>query len=292
MTHLKYFKFISLLFFSATVFGQNTDVLIDNANNLYESGQYKQVIELLDGVVGTKEQMGAIEFLLGDSEHKMDDFENAISHYNQAERNGKKSIELYFHRSAAYISLEKYNKAIKDLNKAIELQPGNAELFFYRAYAYTELEKPGMAILDYNRAILIKPDFYQAFYNRGAVQIELENLEKGSADLEKAEEIGGDKTDASFNLAIISYEKKEYDKAINMFYKLMETEDLNQKIDSYYYLAECYYELDDAEQSCRFFSMAMDLGDKDSEKIFHDFCEKGQIRKLFKTRKKTEKVTF
>ena len=230
--------------------------------------------------------------LLGDAEHKMEYFDMAIRHYQEAEKSGLKTTDLYFHRGAAYISIGNYSKATKDLTKAIEIEPENAELYFYRGYAYTEMDKSEKAMADYSKAILYKPDYAEAYYNRGAVKIDLGLLDEGREDLEESQRIGGLNIDVGFNLAIIAFDKEEYLKAIELFENLVETDDDVQRVDAFYYLAECNYRLDNIEDACRYFYKAMSLGDKDSEEIYHNYCEKGQIRKLFKTRRKTEKVTF
>ena len=154
------------------------------------------------------------------------------------------------------------------------------------------MDKSEKALADYSNAILYKPDYAEAYYNRGAVKIDLGLLDQGSEDLEESQRIGGVNLDVGFNLAIIAFDKEEYLKAIELFENLLETNDEVQKVDAYYYLAECNYRLANIEDACRYFYKAMALGDKDSEEIYNNYCEKGQIRKMFKARRKTEKVTF
>ena len=154
------------------------------------------------------------------------------------------------------------------------------------------MDKSEKALADYSNAIIYKPDYAEAYYNRGAVKIELGLLDEGGEDLEESQRIGGVSLDVGFNLAIIAFDKEEYEQAIELFEDLLETNDEVQKVDAFYYLAECNYRLDKIEDACRYFYKAMALGDKDSEEIYHNYCEKGQIRKMFKTRRKTEKVTF
>jgi len=280
-----------MVFVATGLFSQTSVDVLDDARKLYDDGEFKEVIELLESEYDIENQ-GGYEMLLGDAEHKMEFFDMAIHHYIKAEKSGIKTVDLYFHRGAAYISIGEFKKAIKDLNKAIKVDPENADLFFYRGYAHTEMENNDKALADYSNAILLKPDYAEAYYNRGAVKIDLGLLDDGIKDLEESSEIGGEELNISFNLAIIAYEKGEYEKAINLFEELIETEDIAQKLDAYYYLAECNYQLKETESACRYFYKAMALGDLDSEEIYHNYCEKGQLRKLFKTRRKTEKVTF
>jgi tetratricopeptide (TPR) repeat protein len=281
-----------MFFIGTSSFGQTTESdALKDAHELYDLGEYESVISLL-GSIEMVTDKGQFEMLLGDAEHKMEYFDMAIDHYNKAENDGLKTMDLYFHRGAAFISISKYKKAVKDLSKAIELQPEKAELFFYRGYAYTELDKSESAIADFSQAITLKPDYAEAYYNRGAIRIDLQLYDEGLDDLEESQHLGGDKLNISFNKAIITFEKGNYEDAINLFNDLTETDDVDQKRDAYYYLGECYYRLKEDESACRYFYKAMGLGDLDSEEIYHNYCEKGQIRKLFKTRKKTEKVTF
>lgn len=282
---------ILILFFNIGLFGQNAGDALKEANILYENGEYNKVIEFLENNY-KGDNNAEIEMLLGDAEHKLEFFDMAIHHYNRAKKAGLESLDLYFHRAAAYISIGDYKKAVKDLNMAIKINPEKAELYFYRAYANTEIENYDKAIEDYSNAIILNPDYAEAYFNRGAVRIDLEMLEEGKNDLEKASELGGDEININFNLAIIAYENEDYEHAIELFTDLLETDDNTQKLDAYYYIAESFYQLKDNENACRNFYKAMALGDLDSEEIYHNYCEKGQLRKLFKTRRKTEKVTF
>jgi len=282
---------ILILLIGNSLFGQTSDEVLKQAQELYASGEYNEVVDLLR-TIDDVEDKGEVEMLMGDAEHKMEYFDMAISHYQDAEKAGLNTADLFFHRGAAYISIGNYSKATKDLTKAIEIEPENAELYFYRGYAYTEMDKSEKALADYSNAILYKPDYAEAYYNRGAVKIDLGLLDEGGEDLEESQRIGGVSLDVNFNLAIIAYDKEDYAKAIELFENLLETNDEVQKVDAFYYLAECNFQLDNIENACRYFYKAMSLGDKDSEEIYHNYCEKGQIRKLFKTRRKTEKVTF
>jgi tetratricopeptide (TPR) repeat protein len=281
-----------MVLFVSTSYGQTTEAdALKEANELYRLGEYETVISLLETIEVVTNQ-GEIEMLMGDAEHKMEYFDMAIKHYNKAEKEGIKTMELYFHRGAAYISTAKYKKAVKDLSNAINLQPEKAELYFYRGFAYTELEKTELAIADYSKAILLKPDYAEAYYNRGAIRIDMQLYDAGQEDLEASLDLGGDALNINFNLAIITFERGYYSDAILLFNELAETDDAIQKMDAYYYLAECNYRLKDDASACRYFYKAMGMGDLVSEDIYHNYCEKGQIRTLFKQRKKTEKVTF
>ena len=132
MNNIKTSIICILIFFSGSFLsGQTSDDELVKAHELYEKGEYQLVVDILRPIDKDINE-GEIKMLMGDAEHKMEYFDMAIRYYNEAEKAGLKTVDLYFHRGAAYISIGNYNKATKDLSKAIEIEPENAELYFYR----------------------------------------------------------------------------------------------------------------------------------------------------------------
>lgn len=293
MKKLIFLLLLAMLSISSHLSAQITDKQLDEATQLYNEGEYKALIKLLKpagnlSVINTRAEM-----LIADSYHKQEDFVDAISHYDRAEKGGDESFELYFHRARAYISIEEYKKASKDMDKAIDMQPDNSELYFFRAFAETELNHLNKAVEDYSKAIELNNEFQEAYNNRAAINIELEDYDGVMDDLQMAQSLNPESEDVSLMLARFSFENKNYEEAIELYKKIVEnTNDKEVKIDANYYIAECYDSMGDQDNACLFFYKSMKLGDKDSEEIYQSYCENDQIRTLFKPRKKLEKVSF
>ena len=117
-------------------------------------------------------------------------------------------------------------------------------------------------------------------------------MEQAHEGLALAEKIGGESFNIEFNLAILEYEQGNYAEALELFKELSISENDDERKDAYYYMAECFYNMEDPENACTFFFKSMTLGDKDAEQVYYNYCQKGQLRKFLKERKKTEKVTF
>ena len=113
---------ILILFIGTSLLGQTSDDVLKQAQELYDNGEYQKVVHLLQPLDETNNK-GEVEMLMGDAEHKMEYFDMAIRHYQEAEKAGLKTSDLYFHRGAAYISIGNYSKATKDLTQAIEIEP-------------------------------------------------------------------------------------------------------------------------------------------------------------------------
>ena len=95
------------------------------------------------------------------------DYDRAISEYNEAIKLEPDNATYYFARGVAYLDTNDYDKAISDYNEAIRLEPDNAGAYNNRGTAYYETEKYDKAISDYNKAIKLEPHFSAAYYNRG-----------------------------------------------------------------------------------------------------------------------------
>jgi len=278
---------------SSQLNAQISEKQIAEAQKIYDEGDYKEVLKLLKPAETLSEINGEAEMLLGDAHHKREEFIDAIEHYDRAEKAGIESFELYFHRARAYISVDEYRKASKDMDKVIDMQPDNAELYFFRAFAESEMNHLTNALKDYTKAIELDPEYKEAYYNRAATKMELEQFESLMADIEKADELGLESEYLDFTRAQYSYEQKQYEEALPLFVAIIEkTDDNATKGMANYYIAECYYNLGDIDESCKYFYKAAKFGDVDAQETFDNFCEKDQLRTLFKPRKKLEKVSF
>jgi tetratricopeptide (TPR) repeat protein len=277
----------------STLQAQLNDKQVEEAEKLYNEGEYKSVIKLLKPAAVLKVINTHAEMLLGDSYHKQEDFVDAIEHYDRAEDGGDESFNLYFHRARAYISIQEYKKGSKDMDKAIEMKPNDADLYFFRAFAESEMNHLEKALKDYDKAIELNPEFQNAYFNRASTKMELERFDGVVEDVNKSKELGLESEDIDLVLAQLTYEEGKYEEALPMFMKIIENSTVKEdKAFANYYIAECYYALDDETNACVYFYKAMKLGDQDAQETYENFCNKDQLRTLFKPRKKLEKVSF
>src|SRR6516164_6259190 len=115
--------------------------------------------------------------------YQKQDYDKAISEYNEAIKLEPHNATYYFARGVAYLDTNDYDKAISDYNKAIRLEPNNAA-------AYNEMEKYDKAIGDYNKAIKLEPNFAATYYNRGITYRKQGKDARAQADFDKAKQLG------------------------------------------------------------------------------------------------------
>jgi tetratricopeptide (TPR) repeat protein len=82
-----------------------------------------------------------------------------------------------------------YDKAISDYNEAIRLNPNNAKAYKERGWAYSCNNEYDKAISDYTEAIGLDPNDAWAYNNRGEAYESQGKLDMAKADFAKADEL-------------------------------------------------------------------------------------------------------
>jgi clan AA aspartic protease (TIGR02281 family) len=91
---------------------------------------------------------------------------DAISVYNEQERDFGSGLRILYYRGKIYDKIGAYNQAIADFDAGIKQDPDEAEFYVLRAEAYNAQGKFNDAISDFNRAINLNPMNEMAYYKR------------------------------------------------------------------------------------------------------------------------------
>jgi len=124
-----------------------------------------------------------------------EEYDKAISDYNQAIKIDPDFAKAYYSRGIVYYKKKEYDKAISDYNQAIKIYPTYRDAYSNRGSAYVDKEEYDKAISDYNQAIKIDPTYGVAYYNRGLAYYKLAYYKKGEydkawEDIQKAKSLG------------------------------------------------------------------------------------------------------
>ncbi len=146
-----------------------------------------------------------------------------------------------------YLDAKMYGEALKNFQTAIQFYPANQNLYYYvglcagyMAKASLDYNATGSATEKYNyyklaeeaylRAIELEPKYGRALYGLGILYVyELKQAEKAVPHLEKLISFDTRNTDAMFVLAAAYYLSYDFDKAIEMYDRIISITKSEQK---------------------------------------------------------------
>ncbi|MEE8484031.1 MAG: tetratricopeptide repeat protein [Nitrospinota bacterium] len=163
---------------------------------------------------GGAEEKEEDHFDLGMAGWKGGNYEDAITHFNEAIQKDPKNAETHFNRANAKLKLKRFDDALKDYDKAIQLDPNSAKSYSNRGYIMETLGRPAEAVTDYSEAIRIKPNFSVTYLNRGKVRFKLDHIEEALADFDKALSLNPKYSRAYYYRGRIKSEMGKRDEAI------------------------------------------------------------------------------
>ena len=145
-----------------------------------EDLNYVEKLNQCLAVVGDEQRLNVIEacYNRGISRCHEEDYEAAISDFDQALQLNPNLADAYYNRGLAYTKLGQYQEAIEDYTEALEINPNWADAYNNRGNAYYKLGNHEKAIADYNQALSINHDFTEAHRNRDIAQGVLDEIER------------------------------------------------------------------------------------------------------------------
>ena len=121
----------------------------------------------LDKLSGTDRQfLAEPSYQQGMRAYKKNDFDLAISCFNEAIRLAPSYAVVYGSRGFTYYIKGQKEKAITDYSEAIRLKSDYALAYCQRGVAYLNSGDPDKAVADLTEAIRLKPDYAEAISNR------------------------------------------------------------------------------------------------------------------------------
>jgi tetratricopeptide (TPR) repeat protein len=170
---------------------------------------------------------------LGVSYTELSKHQEAIHYFEKVIKINPNYLNAYFNLANIFIELSDYKKAINYFEKTIKIDPNHAVSHNNLGVAFQRLGERQKAISNYEKAIEINPNFASAYNNVGVVYKELGEYQKAIFNYEKAIEIDSAYLNPHINLAAFyTGELDDFDKAINLSYKVLKFKKKHQGINN------------------------------------------------------------
>lgn len=156
MRHI--FTLFVIIFMGSSVWAENSvDEILTSAEKLFNEKKYEDAIILLDrGLLSELDQHAALFYKRGLAFYYKNDFNNALSSFNQAINSDPYFADAY--NGKGYILLQSKGDndgALVNFNKSIELNPNFGKAYYNRAYVYFLRKEYGNSWNDINVAKML-----------------------------------------------------------------------------------------------------------------------------------------
>lgn len=168
----------------------------------------------------------------------MNRYNEVLNVFHRFEENSKEytmndkyatSEHIYFNAAVAYYLNKEYEKAITNYSKAIEYDKNHYAYYQNRGEAYRKLEQYEKALADCTKALSIEQRNAELYNNRGQVYMVLKEYEKAKNDFLYAVRLGkGNELGLILNLAMVYSELENHQESARYYKLIIDSKDLNE----------------------------------------------------------------
>ncbi len=181
--------------------GKDAKVNFENANDLYNAGQYEAALKMFQAFLAKNEKFYKVNINIGNCHFKLKQYDEAIAAYQRVlDGLAAEGVELKGNATAAqiyagigesYMVRNDFEKAKEYFTRAIEIDPSDRALPYNVAEILFNAGNAEEAVQYYRQAIEISPDWAKAYRQMGYALLNLGKLDEAVSAfkiyLEKAE---------------------------------------------------------------------------------------------------------
>jgi len=189
------------------------------------------------------------------------DANQAIDLINKAIKKDKHNAELYSELGKAYRKINNGSEAFKAFREAIEINKNFAEAYYLTGMIFRSQNNAEMYLEYFNKAILADPKYAPAYYQL-YYHYYFRNVNTAKDYLEKYIDLSEHRIENDYDYTDILYLTKNYEQAIDLAKKLIETDQEKTPARIYKLIAYSYNEKKEHDRAFeymhRYFEMAPD----------------------------------
>ena len=214
---------------------------IKEADKYFESKEYEKTIELLSKIIESEEfdicNDSFLYFKKSAAFGSIEDYDKAINDISIYIKHNPNDYDGYCYKGYCYWCKYDYDKAIENYTISLNISP-NLEAFHSRGWCYCMQKNFHKALPDFKMALALSPDNVEACEQIGFILLNLHRKDEAIIYLEKSVELGSENSDIFFNIGHY-FSKRNDIKAIEAYEKAI-FHGCNYA-HAFFMLACCYY---------------------------------------------------
>ena len=179
----------------------------------YNAGKFAEAAPMFKKAYDIAKSLGSPEAndmlnLAATSALRAQDFNTALTYFNEVKANGVDNVDIYKHLAACYNGLGNAEQAMAMINAGLEKDPSDASLIVEKVNAYMKEGRAVEAVADLNKLRELDPNNAQLLFALGTIygdenNKDLYDVEKARQFYEEALKIKPDYYDATYNIGVL-----------------------------------------------------------------------------------------
>lgn len=257
---------------------QKSQILINQAVDSYQQGNYQKAIAELNQAIKYNPESSIAYNLRGDAYYRLGNYQKSQINASEAIRLNPQDANALYDRGFALYKLGNFNGAIADFNQAIQLEADNANYYYGRGLARGKIREIQGAITDFSQAISLNFQFEPAYLERGKLYRKQSLYLQAIADFNRVISFNPENLDAYYERGFSKYQIREFQAAIKDLNRVLELEPNIAK--AYTLRGNIYLELNEHQKAINDLNTALAMEPQSSETYRQRgkfYLETGQI---------------
>lgn len=165
---------------------------------------------------------------------------------------------------------EEFHNAIIEFDKVIKINENDLSAYYYRGLSYFNLDLYDKAKPDFVKVISLDKNDTASYCFKGVCNVHQKNYEEAIQDLSFYLENNKENPIAYYYRASSYAGLFEYNKALEDYFIAVELD--SNYISAYYMIGQIKNSMGDKNEGCNYITKAMQMGSKEAEDYYYNYC--------------------
>jgi tetratricopeptide (TPR) repeat protein len=259
---------------------KRAEQLIKDGDRAFNQKNFQEAVKTYTEALAILPNSSAVHYQKGQAHFFLGEYDQAVSEFDLAQKNGQKPMDVLKIRWEAYDKLKKYDEALADVNSILAADSGNTRFQLAAAELYYNKGAYKEAADAYTKAIPKAPNSADLYYRLADAKSKIGDIDGQAAAAEEAIKRNTQfLADALLLLGRARYAQKRIPEAIDAFSRALTSRP--DKLESYRQLAELHRSQNQIEEGIKTLEAGRRLNATNGEvykdlALFYSLAEKNE----------------